>query len=161
MRVLKIFGGTLLAILVGLALLFGFARLQDGPIGMIPGGPLVAGENINEPVTNWKFIEPVEEVEMQLVDDDTSRTTWILVDQGQAYIPASLTFPPGKTWYRRADQRGDARVRTQGKIYSVDLVRETDEIVRDRLKASAREKYDVGPVFGDGVWFFRLSPRSS
>ena len=161
MRFLKIVGGIGIAICVGIALLFGLARLNDGPIAMIPGGPLVKGEVVEGPVGDWQFVEPVEEVEMQLIGDNTSRTTWILVDQGQAYIPASLSFPPGKTWYQRADERGDARVRTQGKIFSVNLVREKDQQIRDRLKSRAREKYNVGPVFGEGVWFFRLSPGAS
>ena len=161
MRFFKATLGALLALVLGLVLLFGIARWLDGPIGFIPGGPLVSGERINAPVSDWQFVAPIDEVEMQLLGEDTSRTTWIVADQGRAYIPASLSFPPGKTWHRRADQKGEALIRIDEKVYPVELIREQDEAIRDRLKTAARTKYEVDAVSGDGVWFFRLDPPSS
>jgi hypothetical protein len=50
----------------------------------------------------WSFVNDVGEIELQLESQTTSRTTWILYLDGQAYVPCSLGFPPGKSWYRQA-----------------------------------------------------------
>ena len=88
-----------LAVLVVLAvgIYFG-ARLHDGPLGMIPGGPLVAGDFVETPTTDWAFAKELSEIEPQLESQSISRTTWILVRDRVAYIPCSLSFPPGKSW---------------------------------------------------------------
>src|SRR5512134_664346 len=76
------------------------ARCADGPIGPIPGGPLASGERVAAPVADWSFAAGVEEIELQLAAQDRSRTTWILVRDGKAYVPASTEYPPGKSWHR-------------------------------------------------------------
>ena len=98
-------------VVVLVVVLFVFARFADGPIAIIPGGPLQAGELVADPVADWAFAESIDEIEMQLASDDTSRTTWILYQDGNAYIPCSLGFPPGKDWHLRADKDGRAIVR--------------------------------------------------
>ena len=97
----------LVRIVVGLssvrgALVFVGARFHDGPLGPIPGGALASGEIVSAPVTDWSFAKDVAEVELQLESQDHSRTVWILVNDGQAYVPCSLGFPPGKSWYQEA-----------------------------------------------------------
>jgi len=161
MRVLKILGGIVVVLVVGVGLLFVVARFGDGPMGLIPGGPLASGELVREPVTDWGFAKDVDTIELQLVEDDISRTTWILVDQGNAYIPCSLGFPPGKDWYRRADQRGDAVVRIGGKRYPVHLERVHDDGTRSALVNVVRGKYGGGPPGDAEVWFFAMRPRAS
>lgn len=162
----RIFKGLLvLVVLLGIAVgaLFAGARYHDGPIALIPGGPLVAGELVTAPVADWSFAKDVNEIEMQLAYENSSRTTWILVKGGAAYIPCSLDFPPGKRWYKAADQNGAATVRIQGKLYPVTLVRVKDEAQIKEIGAVALDKYLKGrpPSGPGGVWFFKLEPRSA
>src|SRR5215468_7015604 len=90
----------IIAVLVALSVLLYFgARLHDGPLGPIPGGPLKAGELVSEPVANWSFVKDVGEIELQLDSQQRSRTTWIFFLDDKAYVPCSLGYPPGKTWH--------------------------------------------------------------
>ena len=145
-------------ILVGL--LFIAARFHDGPLGLIPGGALQAGAVVSAPVSDWKFAD-VDTIEMQLESQSSSRTTWILVSEGRAFIPASLSFPPGKTWPKHADADGRATLRIAGQRYPVTLTRVQDEAVRDQLKAVVGKKYRGGPPGEGGVWFFEVVSRAS
>jgi hypothetical protein len=161
MRFLKILGGIVVVLLLLIAILFLGARLHDGPIALIPGGPLVAGELVAEPVSDWGFAAAVPEIEMQLDGDSTSRTVWILVRDGHAYIPASLSFPPGKTWHKRADTDGRTILRIEGKRYPVTLSRIRDAVVEADLTEIVGGKYGGGPPGDGGVWFFAVEPRAS
>ncbi len=161
MRVLRILGALVVALVLILLLAFVGARFHDGPIALIPGGPLASGELVSEPVSDWSFAAPVGEIELQLVQDDISRTTWILVKDGRAFIPCSLGFPPGKSWYRRADRDGRAIVRIQGKRYPVTLQRIQDPALEGELEAIVGSKYGGGPPTDAGVWFFSVESRAS
>lgn len=146
-----------LAALVTVA--FGVARLHDGPLGPLPGGALKAGSLVTEPVPRWDFAADEDTIEMQLADEATSRTTWILVNAGAAYIPCSLGFPPGKTWYKRADRDGRALLRIQGKRYPVVLERVEDAGLATTLEEIVKTKYGGGPPSDAGVWFFAVTSR--
>lgn len=159
MGILRIVVVLVVAVVVGVGLLFAVARVGDGPLGPLPGGPLEAGELVSEPVTDWGFAKDIETIEMQLAGEDTSRTTWVLVDDGRAYIPSSLGFPPGKTWYQRADASGDAFVRIEGQRYPVRLERVQEEKTRRALAEIANEKYGGGPPGDAEVWFFIMESR--
>jgi hypothetical protein len=153
----------LVRIVVGLAVLaaagyFG-ARLHDGPLGPIPGGPLRAGELVTEPVADWSFAQDVPEIDLQLASQSQSRTVWVLVHDGQAYVPCSLGFPPGKTWYRYAAQDGRATLRISGRRYPVTLTRVDDESLVRALRAEVERKYTNLPPTDAGVWVFRVSSR--
>ena len=161
MRFLKILGGIVVVLALLVAILFLGARLHDGPLALIPGGPLVAGELVAEPIADWGFAEAIPEIELQLAGDDTSRTVWILVRDGQAYVPASLGFPPGKTWHRRADKDGSTILRIEGKRYPVSLKRISNAQVEDDLKGIVGTKYDGGPPGDSEVWFFAVESRAS
>ena len=161
MRVVKILAGLVIGLVLVVLAAAGVARFLDGPLGMLPGGPLVSGERVETPVEDWSFAAETETIEMQLMGDDTSRTTWIVVHDGRSYIPCSLGFPPGKKWYRRADRKGDARVRIDGRLYPVHLRRVRDEKLSSELKEAVGAKYGGGPPSGSEVWFFAIEPRPS
>jgi hypothetical protein len=146
----------LLRIIVGLialvALLFFFARLHDGPLGPIPGGPLEAGDPAKD----------VGEIELQLASQGRSRTTWILVFDGKAYVPCSLGFPPGKSWYKEAAKDGTAVLRIQGKRYPVTLTKVDDGVVQqmgDTVRSEVTRKYKNAPPSNAGVWLFEVASR--
>jgi hypothetical protein len=160
-RILKGLGILLVVIAAGIGALFAAARFHDGPLALIPGGPLVAGELVTPAPTDWSFAKDVPEIEMQLAYENTSRTTWILVRDGVAYIPCSLAFPPGKRWYKAADENGAAIVRIAGKRYNVTMKRVQDESLATEVGKVALAKYPAAARSrGGGVWFFQLSPRA-
>jgi hypothetical protein len=160
MKVLKILVRILLLLVLGLAITAVVARFHDGPISIFPGGPLVAGEVVATPVSSWTFADSIETIELQLVDDDTSRTVWVLGEGGRAYIPCSLGFPPGKTWHERADVDGRAMLRIDGKLYPVTLSRVGDEALRSRLAEIVVSKYGAPPPSDAGIWFFSIESRT-
>jgi len=85
------------------------------------------------------------------------------VHEGQAYIPASLSFPPGKTWHTRAIEDGDAVLRVSGRRYRVNLRKSEREAVFPALGDEVGRKYGGGPPGSSDenpqVWFFEVSSR--
>ena len=158
---IKILGWIVAALFLLVAAAFVGARFHDGPLAIIPGGPLSSGELVSDPVTDWSFAETVETIELQLAQDYTSRTTWILVSEGRAFIPCSLGFPPLKKWHLRADQDGDAILRILDKRYPVTLTRLSDPTLESKLQAIGSSKYGGAPASDAGVWFFAVESRPS
>jgi hypothetical protein len=160
-RIVKGLVTLLVVLVVAVAALFVGARFHDGPLGPIPGGSLRAGELVSQPPADWSFAKDVKEIEMQLAYENASRTTWVLVNEGVAYIPCSLAYPPGKNWYKKADQNGQAIVRIAGKRYPVTLTRVQDEAMRTTLGKVALAKYpEAARATGGGAWFFKLEARA-
>ena len=160
-RILKALVILVVAIVVLVGAVFAGARFHDGPIALIPGGPLAAGEMVTQPPSDWSFAKDVQEVELQLAYQNTSRTTWILVKDGAAYIPCSLEFPPGKRWYKDADKDGAAIVRISGKRYPVTLTRVQDQNQITAVGEVAVAKYPAAAQSrGRPVWFFKVDPRA-
>jgi hypothetical protein len=127
---------------------------------MIPGGEIRSGEWVEEPVTDWSFVRDVDTIEFQLVQDSISRTVWILYADGRAFIPASLSFPPGKDWYHRAQKDGRSVIRIEGKRYPVTLRRVDDDATKKAVIEAVVEKYAPPPGTDEnGVMFFELTSR--
>jgi hypothetical protein len=139
------------------------ARFMDGPLGALAGGALRSGELVKEPIQDWDFIEDVEFVELQLLNPARSRTTWILEEDGRAYIPCG--WPSNrlwKQWPHEAMEDGRALLRSDGKRYPVQLVRidpSSDPKLASELAEELDEKYDLSPDSGYEVWYFRLDSR--
>ena len=149
-------------LVVLLALVFFGARLHDGPLGPIPGGPLEAGELVSLEVPSWSFVKDVGEIELQLESQQRSRTTWIFVLGDKAYVPCSLGFPPGKSWYKEAAVDGRAILRIEGKRYPVTLTKLDDEAQRQISEAARAEltrKYGELPSSEAGAWIFEVGSR--
>jgi hypothetical protein len=106
---------------------------------------LTRGVLVAEPIRDWSFAADVQEVELQLESQSKSRTTWIVVHQGKAYIPAATGFPPGKTWHRAALDDGRAIVRIAGKRYPVTLVKVEDPPLFTAVVETAKQKYPARP----------------
>jgi hypothetical protein len=147
-----------LALLLG-AVALG-ARFADGPVMLFPGGALRSGEWVDAPVDDWTFASDVQEIELQLESESSSRTTWILVKEGQAYVPCSLGFPPGKRWHFAASEDGRAVLRIDGRRYPVTLTRaETEPGLGEALLPEVTRKYGNVPPSDAGVWIFRVASR--
>lgn len=134
------------------------ARFADGPFfEMLPGGEMRSGEWAPDATADWSFARDVETIELQ--SGGRTRTTWIAVLDGLAYVPCSLGFPPGKRWHREALEDPRAVVRIDGRRYRRSLSRVEDPAIQRRLGEIVREKYPVlPPDSGAGAWFFRLDP---
>lgn len=159
MLLLRRLGIALLVLAAAIAALFLGARLHDGPLAIIPGGPLASGEWAEAPITDWRFATDLGEIEMQLESQSVSRTTWILVRDGRAFVPCSLSFPPGKSWYHEAQRDGRAILRIEGRRHRVTLVRDEDPALADFARAEVGRKYGGAPPGDAGVLFFRIDPR--
>ena len=159
MKIVRAVLYLVLGLAVAIGALFVVARFGDGPLAMIPGGPLRSGPLVEEPVADWTFAADVEEIELQLVSQDVSRVTWIVVHDGVAYVPASLSFPPGKTWHFEADQNGDAVLRIDGRRYPVHLERIEDAAREKAVREALRAKYAPPPGSGGGLWLFEVRSR--
>lgn len=157
--------GYAFLVLIGLvALAFPLARLADGPMGMLPGGLLTSGELLPTPL-DWRFAEAIQEIELE--SGGSSRTVWIVVGgtKRQAFIPASLDFPPFKTWHQEARDDPDAMVRIAGKRYPVTLeyIPPSDAAYTNTLLHLLDKYMQDAPPLRTGaapnVWIFRLNPR--
>jgi hypothetical protein len=102
----------------------------------------------------------VKEIELQLESQGRSRTTWILVRHGAAWVPCSLGFPPGKTWYVDAQRDGRAILRIDGKRYPVTLTRDDDPSLAEFASTEVARKYVHGPPGNAGAMFFRIESRA-
>ncbi len=146
---------AVLAALVALA--FVGARFHDGPLGPIPGGALASGPIVADPVADWSFAADVSEVELQLATQSRSRTTWIIVHDGKAYVPASTQYPPGKTWHRSALEDGRATLRIAGQRYPVTLAKVDDAALVTAVREVGGRKYPNRP--GGEAWLFAVTSR--
>jgi hypothetical protein len=160
MRILRWLLYAIVALALALGVVAFAARYADGPVAMFPGGPLRSGDFVEDPAVDWSFASGIQEIELQ--SSGRSRTTWILVVDGEAYIPCSLDYPPGKRWHQEALSQPDAVVRVDGRRYRRRLVRVDDPALRKRLIEAAVAKYSGGPVSDESrAWFFHLAPPAS
>jgi hypothetical protein len=174
----------LLALLViGVAALV--RRFSDGPMGPIPGGRLRSGALLSAAHVDWSFAKDIQLAQLQLVDPLASRTTGILVYEGDLYVPCDLGFvwrrvsPPAKwlmalvwrvkRWHNDALRDGRVVVRIRGTRYERQAVRETDPhslaalnvAVEERAKAFLSSPLKETPRDPNAIWHFRLDPRPS
>jgi hypothetical protein len=156
MRFIRILLGIAGALIVGLAALIAGARFSDGPIALFPGGPLKSGELVQDPDVDWTFAKDIQEMELE--SDGRSRTTWLLVHERELYVPASVRFPPFKSWHLRAMEDPRAVVRIEGKRYPREFERVSDPALLEALRGIASAKYRPPPGSSrpEDVWFFHL-----
>ena len=170
MRILKWLLGAIVVVGVALGALVVGARFADGPIAIIPGGPLEAGELVTGPEPDFTFARDLAEMELALVDPPSSRTIWLQVHEGKLYVVSGyMNSAVGKIWKQwpeQALQDGRAVVRINGKRYERQLVRILDDQpVLEAIGAEVERKYGAAlsadmAASGD-AWFFALEPRSS
>ena len=168
MGVIKVLGGAIGAVLLLLVLVMIGARFSDGPVAIIPGGPLVAGELYTGPEPDWTFARDLAEMEFQLVEPPQSRTIWLQVHDKKLYVVSGyMNSPVGKIWKEwpeHALKDGRAVIRIDGKRYERNVVRILDDRpVLEGIAAEIQRKYAAGftadsAATGD-AWFFALEPR--
>lgn len=164
MRILRAVGMALVTIAALVVVVAVVARFSDGPRGPFPGGALRAGELVTTREVDWTFASPIREMELQLLEPARSRTTWLIVHDGELYIPCGfvqLRF--FKQWPHEAQRDGRSFVRVDGKRYERQAVRVVDPALHAALSAAAIEKYGFASPGTepdpDSTWFFRMEPR--
>ena len=156
-KLLKIIGIAIAAIALLISLLLVASRFSDGPlVEMLPGGPFKTGEIVTEGPNDWGFLAERMTVEFQ--SDGRSRITWIHILEGNAYIGASLGFPPFKTWHESALKDPTAVLRIDGKRYPRQMTKIEDEDIRAQLKELGEKKYGGSPDPTSDTWYFRFDP---
>ena len=170
MRILRWVAGVIGGLVLLVVVLVMGARFGDGPMAIIPGGPLEAGELVGGPEPDWTFARDVPEMEFQLVEPPLSRTIWLEVHDKKLYVVSGyMNTTIGKLWKQwpaHALQDGRAVIRIDGKRYERQLVRILDDRpVLEGIAAEVNRKYGAAltadmAASGD-VWFFALQPRSS
>jgi hypothetical protein len=167
-RILKRAAGVIGVVALVVAALVIGARFADGPLAIIPGGPLVSGEQVSGPEPDWTFARDIMEMELQLVVPPRSRTAWLLVHGGKLYMVSGyMNSTLGKLWKQwpaQAVDDGRAVIRIDGTRYERRLVRILDDRpVLEAIAGEANRKYGAGmtadmAASGD-TWFFALQPR--
>ncbi len=170
MRILRWLTGAIGLAALSVVALVVAARFGDGPIAMIPGGPLEAGDLVGGAEPDWTFARDIAEMEFQLVEPPQSRTIWLQVHDQKLYVVSgymnSALGRLWKQWPAHALRDGRAVIRIDGKRYERQLVRILDD--RPLLEAIAAEvnrKYGA-PLRADmaasgDAWFFALKSRSA
>ncbi len=174
--------GVVTILLIGTGLVA--QRMSDGPTGPIPGGLLRTGTLVSEPDVDWSFANG-QMIELQLVEPLGSRTTGVMVPEGQLYVPCDLGFMWGrfsgrtrwmlhliyvfKRWHEDAQRDGRVVLRIAGKRYERQAVRVTDLELLATLRLQLEEMAEqwvspapLGEAPTDGpkdIWFFRMDPR--
>ena len=96
---LQVLGILLLIPAVGMATLRFDNRNADGPSILFPGGELVSGELHTGPEPNWRFVDDIFTVELQLNDPLSSRLIFILQNVGKIYIASGyMSTTLGRLW---------------------------------------------------------------
>ncbi len=188
--------GAVIVLLIGTGLVA--QRMSDGPTGPIPGGQLRTGTLMSEPDVDWSIVlgdkgscEPgqvcpqMESIELQLVEPLGSRTTGVMVHEGQLYVPCDLGFMWGrfsgrtrlilhtiyifKRWHEDALLDGRVVLRIAGKRYERQAVRVIDPELLATLRLQLEEMATqwvapapLGEAPTEGprdIWFFRMDPR--
>ncbi len=168
MRILRWVAGAIgVAVLSMVALVIG-ARFGDGPIAIIPGGPLEAGELVTGAEPDWTFARDIAEMEFQLVEPPRSRTMWLQVHDKNLYVVSGyMNTTLGRIWKQwpaEALEDGRAVVRIDGKRYERKLARILeDRPLLEAIAAEVNRKYGAQlradmAASGD-AWFFALQPR--
>ena len=168
LRWLKWLGAAIGVLVLSLVALVVGARFGDGPMGLLPGGPLEAGELVAGAEPDWTFARNIGEMEFQLVEPPQSRTIWLQVYDKKLYVVSGyMNSAVGKLWKQwpaQALKDDRAVIRIDGKRYERKLVRILDDRpVLEGIASEVNRKYGAAlhadmAASGD-AWFFALPPR--
>lgn len=142
-------------------------RFADGPNRVFSGGPLEAGDLHAGPEPDWRFVEDIDTIEMQLVDPPKSRRIWVVESDGKLYVWSGyMGTAVGRLWKRwpvQAERDGRAVLRINGTRYERELVRIESGEILDGITAAVTSKYPSSmtraTVESGDSWVFEAAPR--
>ena len=163
------------AIVLFTGVAYGAMRISDGPVEFFPwftisiGGPFRSGDIVASP-ENWEFLKDTEEMEIQTLSPNTSRTLWVPVIDGKLYIVSGyMGSTIGRLWkqwptYMEEDNR--ILIRIDDNIYEQRLNRITEGPIAAEVMSEIARKYfgapaQVNPAAGlavssESVWLFEV-----
>ena len=112
-------GAALLAL--GGAVLLSHA---DGPTFVFAGGPFRSGEWVDLGALDWNALDARHELELEIVDAESSLTLWFSVHEGTAYVGCDLDCVDGRLtrWPQQIERDDRVVVRIDGKRARARLV---------------------------------------
>jgi hypothetical protein len=142
-------------------------RFADGPNRVFSGGPLQAGDIHRGPEPDWRLVEDIDTIEMQLVDPPRSRRIWAAEFDGKIYVWSGyMGSAVGRLWKRwpiQAERDGRAVLRINGTRYERELVRIESGEILDGITAAITSKYPSqttrATVESGDAWVFEAAPR--
>ena len=156
---MKIAGIALLLLLLGGAAYY----LTACPCGPVPGARLF-GDELEEPVTDWTFVNDREAVPLCQLQITPWRPHSINLNcmSANESLYISCSNCDGKRWSRDAISHPDAMIRAGFSLYPVTLQRVTDAGTLDEVWEARRNKVGAeARPRPDHWWSFHLVSRSS
>jgi len=154
--------GRTLVLRIGLVLLV-FLAIGCEPKDVRPGAWL-SGDPAGEPVDDWGFSDPIEEIFIQTrtwYGIPHSTTIWCATVDGNLYVGSY--GDEKKAWEKNIARNPAARLRIDGILHDVTLTEVKDAALSAELDAAYAHKYDMAEVFGDELppwWYYRVTLRS-
>lgn len=89
----------------------------DGPVGIFAGGPLRSGEEVALGALDWRALDRLHDLELELVGEGRSRTLWFSVDEGIPYVACDLDCVGGmlERWPQQVERDDRVVVRIDGR----------------------------------------------
>lgn len=148
----------------------------DGPVWVIPGGPLRSGEPTPFADVDWTALDALHELEIEIVGAASSRILWFSVHEGVPYVACDLDCIGGvlARWPQQIERDDRVVIRIDGKRVVARLVHvphgseeyETARAVREQKFSggsggrAAAETAAHGVVVGVGETLTGRSRRS-
>ncbi len=123
-------------------------------------GLWLRGENVSEPVDDWRFASDVEEIFIETkpwYGIPHSTTIWCVEIDGKLYVGSY--GEEKKTWENNIARNPVAKLRIGEKIYPVRVTAITDPTLTNTVDAAYTQKYDMAEVFGDDLppwWYYTI-----
>ncbi len=143
------------------------ARFADGPNRVFSGGPLESGDMHAGPEPDWRFVNDLPTIEMQLLNPSLSRRIWTVEHDGSIYVWSGyMGTTVGRLWKRwpvQAERDGRAIFRIEGVRYERQLQRIQSGEILEGIAAAITAKYPSqttrANIENGDVWLFQAMPR--
>ena len=96
----------------------------DGPVGVLAGGPLRSGEQVDLSDLDWESLDELHELEIEIVGVGSSRTLWFSVHEGIPYVACDLDCIDGRLtrWPQQIERDDRVVIRIDGRRVAARLV---------------------------------------
>ena len=122
---LRVFVRLFSWIAIGVIAFAVFLRCADGPVLVFPGGPLRSGEPTAFDAVDWRALDRLREIELEVELTGRSRLLWFSVYEGRPYFSCGFGCEGGwpKRWPYHIERDGRVVLRLDGKRIEAQLER--------------------------------------
>jgi hypothetical protein len=127
-----------------------FLRFADGPVLVLPGGPLRSGEPVAFESVDWGELDRFRELELEVQHTGTSRLLWFSVYEGRPYFSCGFACDGGwpKRWPYHVDRDGRVVLRLDGQRIEARLERVAEHSPEYAAARGTRERKFSGASGG-------------